>query len=117
MSSGITFENASDSEIQKFILDLKSNLMDSWSVSLFIFISVIVMSSTDANSKVLIYGLLFISVLVLLLSIWSYADDFYNTVPDDALSVRHKIDAALYISMTLLLVLVEVAFVIYFVYK
>lgn len=110
---GITFDNASDLELQKVMLELKSNLMDSWSVSLFIFISVIAIANGKPGNKYLVYGLLSISVLVLLLSIGSYADDFYNTIPERSLSLRHKIDAILYITMTVLLVVVEIAYVIY----
>lgn len=114
-NAGVTFENASDLELQKVMLELKSNLMDSWSVSLFIFISVIAIANSKKSSKYLVYGLLFISVLVLLLSIGSYSDDFYNTIPERSLSLRHKIDAVLYIAMTTLLVIVETSYVVYFV--
>lgn len=112
---GVTFDNASDLELQKVMLELKSNLMDSWSVSLFIFISVIAIANSKRSSRYLVYGLLLISVLVLLLSIGSYADDVYNTIPPRSLSLRHKIDAILYITMTALLVLVEISYVVYFV--
>ena len=115
-TTNVTFDTINEVELAKVRVSLKNTLLTSWSVSIFIFISVIAVGSSKKKTRYgrfVVYGLMSLSILVLLLSIISYSDDIYNTLPYKSLSLRNKVDTILYIIMTTILILVQIAYVIY----
>lgn len=112
--TSVTYDNASDFEIQKLLIDMKNILLGAWSLSVFIFLSVITLHQNSVHHRLITFGLLSLSILVLLLSITSYSYEFYNTLPSNMISTRHHIDAIFYIIMAILFILVEISYGIYY---
>ena len=97
-------------------VSLKANILSSLGVSAFLLMSIITIldSKNSVNHLNMIKGLLFLSILILAVTLFSFCDDYYNKVAlaDDNITVKQHIDALLHISMVLLLIILEISFVI-----
>lgn len=72
------------------------------------------MDSTNGNDHTkVVKGLLLLSILILVVTLYSFCDEFYSKVADadNSVTLNEQIDAILHIIMVSTLVFLEIAFV------
>lgn len=99
-------------------ISLKANVLHAMGVSTFLLISIISIldSPKGKNHLKVVKGLLLLSILILVVTLYSFCDDYYNKVAltlDDikGITIKEHLDALLHISMIVTLVFLEIAFV------
>lgn len=106
---------SNDLETVDLATSLKANVLHAMGVSTFLLISIItIMDSANGNDHTkVVKGLLFLSILILIVTLYSFCDEFYNNVADadKKTSSKEHLDAALHIIMVSTLVFLEIAFV------
>ena len=119
-----TFEN--NGEIIRMQSELEGNLLAIWALSVFILFSIITINNSNLKSprikKIVMYGLLTVSILILLLGITKYTYEFYTRIlPSDYLiqpdniTIRplEKVNVIFYIILTIILIGIQLAYTIH----
>ena len=119
-----TFEN--NGEIIRMQSELEGNLLAIWALSVFILFSIITINNSNLKSprikKIVMYGLLTVSILVLILGITKYTYEFYTRIlPSDYLiqpdniTIRplEKVNVIFYIILTIILIGIQLAYTIH----
>ena len=121
MSNQKTFEN--NGEIIRMQSELEGNLLAIWALSIFILFSIITINNSNLKStlvkKIVIYGLLFVSISILLLGITKYAYEFYTRIlisdsliepKNQTITSLEKTNVIFYIILTIILIVIQLVY-------
>ena len=92
---------------------LKANVLHSFGVSTFLFLSIVTIAEKKNHNRFIPISLLGVSVLILIVTCSSFADEFYNRVAnyDGDVSLYEHFDAIMHILIVILLILIQLVYV------